>query len=86
MIAQRAGAVHLPGCQSGLDALRQGAGGGRFIELLLRSGQRSQHAHWNHNKRYSHMCLIQTLPQKAERTHVFVGGGVAVGVLNDQVI
>lgn len=35
----------LPGCQRGLHALRQGAGGGGFIELLLRSGQRSQHAH-----------------------------------------
>lgn len=37
----------LPGCQSGLHALRQGAGGGGFIELVLWSGQRSQHAHWN---------------------------------------
>lgn len=37
----------LPGCQRGLHALRQGAGGGGFIELVLRSGQRSQHAHCN---------------------------------------
>lgn len=37
----------LPGCQTGLHALGQGAGGGGFIELVFRSGQRSQHAHWN---------------------------------------
>lgn len=37
----------LPGGQRWLHALRQGAGGGGFIELVLWSGQRSQHAHWN---------------------------------------
>lgn len=37
----------LPGGQRRLHALRQGAGGGGFIELVLWSGQRSQHAHWN---------------------------------------
>lgn len=35
----------LPRCQTGLHALRQGAGGGGFIELVLWSRQRSQHAH-----------------------------------------
>lgn len=39
--------VCLPGCQSGLHALRQGAGGGGFIELVLWSCQRSQYAHCN---------------------------------------
>lgn len=37
--------VRLPGRQSGLDTLGQRAGGRGFTELLLRSGQRSQHAH-----------------------------------------
>lgn len=35
----------LPGRQAGLHALRQRAGGRGFIELVLRGGQRSQHAH-----------------------------------------
>lgn len=35
--------VIVPGSQSGLHALRQRAWGGRFIELVLWCGQRSQH-------------------------------------------
>lgn len=39
--------VRLPGCQRGLHSLRQGAGGGGFIELVLWSSERSQHARCN---------------------------------------
>lgn len=44
-ILQVSGSAGSPGRQAGLHALRQRAGGRGFIELMLRGGQRSQHAH-----------------------------------------
>lgn len=38
------------------------------------------------NRCYSHTYMTLTLAQKVKRTHVFIRGGVAVGVLNYQVV
>lgn len=88
--------VSLPRRQSGPHALRQGAGGGGFIQLVLRSSQRSQHAHCN-----STNITMKRQPAKQpcsdskkrrgttredQRARTSLGGGVAVCVLDDQVI
>lgn len=59
--------VCLPGCQRRLHALRQGAGGGGFIELMLWSGQRSQHAHCNST---NIMMNIKHRPANRAQTHI----------------
>lgn len=80
----------LPGCQSGLHALRQGAGGGGFIELVLWSGQRSQHAHCNSTnitmKRQIHTRTAERQRTKVQLARTSLRGGVAVCVLDDQVV
>lgn len=59
--------VCLPWCQRRLHALRQGAGGGGFIELMLWSGQRSQHAHCNST---NIMMNIKHRPANRAQTHI----------------
>ncbi len=88
----------LPGCQSGLHALRQGAGGGGFIELVLWSGHWSQYAHCNstNNTKKCQTCTRtaerrrqqqqQQQQDKVQRARTSLGGGVAVRVLDDQVV
>lgn len=80
----------LPGRQRGLHALRQGAGGRRFIELVLWSRQRPQHAHCSRtciNKVLSpHCTTVHTLSFGGRVCPTSLGGGVAVCVLDDQIV
>lgn len=86
---RRSDSAGLPGRQAGLHALGQRAWRRRFVELVLRRGQRSQHAHWNETR----FLVSETRPAAPgrgaatpRRPRTSLGGGVAVGVLDDQVI